>query len=242
MRIDCNEVGFEKENIEALCRIGDSTKKVKDRTKGYIGEKGIGFKSVFKVANVVHISSKAYSFRFDRRGMLGMITPIIETFPSSNLIGRLQRQIEGKETQLLLELLGESEFKRINDELQKLKPQILIFLRKIRKLTLHTPDQDVQFEIQRVAEDQDLDGKETATLTRTSSRNNEKTEEKYLIVRRLQGSLVKDDRRDNIDVTEAVLAFPVNKKGQPLVQAQDTYAYLPINDYGFNVSCFFSQY
>ena len=243
-RIDCNEVGFGKKNIEALCRIGDSTKKVKDRTKGYIGEKGIGFKSVFKVANAVHISSKAYSFRFDRRGMLGMITPIIETFPPSNLIGGVQRQVEGegKETQLLLELMGESEFKSINDELQKLKPQILIFLRKIRKLTLHTPDQDVQFEIQRVAEDQDLDGKETATLTRMSLRNNEKTVEKYLIVRRLQGSLAKDDRRDNIDVTEAVLAFPVYKNRQPLVQAQHTYAYLPINDYGFNVSCLFSQY
>jgi hypothetical protein len=240
MRIDCNEVGFEKENIEALCRIGHSTKKVKDHTKGYIGEKGIGFKSVFKVANVVHISSKAYSFRFDRRGMLGMITPIIETHLPANLIGGLEGRTQGNQTQLLLELVSESEFKSIIYELQKLKPQLLIFLRKIRKLIIHTPDRDVQFEIQSVPEDQDLDGKETATLTTTSLRNNKMTQEKYMIVRRLKRSLAEDDRRENVKVTEAVLAFPVNA-GRPLVHPQDTYAFLPINDYGFNVSCFLSQ-
>lgn len=237
MRVDCNEVGFEKENIEALCRIGHSTKKVQDRTKGYIGEKGIGFKSVFKVANVVYISSKAYSFKFDRRAMLGMITPIIETFPPANLIGGLKGRTQENQTQLLLELLSESEFKIITNELQKLKPQILIFLRKIRKLIIHTPSQDVQFEIQSITEDHDFDGKETATLIRTSLRDNKKTEEKYLIVRRLEDSLVKDDRRKDVEVTEAVLAFPVDK-WRPLVHAQDTYAYLPINYYGFNVSCF----
>ncbi|KAH6668745.1 hypothetical protein B0J14DRAFT_518033 [Halenospora varia] len=233
MRIDCNEIGFKKENIEALCRIGDSTKKVKDRTKGYIGEKGIGFKSVFKVANVVHISSKGYSFRFDRRGMLGMITPIIETFPPANLIGAPEGRTQGNQTQLLLELLGESEFKSIIKELHMLKPQMLIFLRKIRKLTVHTPERDVQFEIQTVAEDQDLDRKETATLTSTSLRDGKTTKDKYLIVRRLVHSLAQDDRRENVEKTEVVLAFPL-KQGRPRVRAQDTYAYLPINDYGFN--------
>jgi hypothetical protein len=237
MRIDCNEIGFKKENIEALCRIGDSTKKVKDRTKGYIGEKGIGFKSVFKVANVVHISSKGYSFRFDRRGMLGMITPIIETFPPASLIGAPEGRTQGNQTQLLLELLGESEFKSIIKELHMLKPQMLIFLRKIRKLIVHTPERDVQFEIQTVAEDQDLDRKETATLTSTSLRDGKTTKDKYLIVRRLVHSLAKDDRRENVEKTEVVLAFPL-KQGRPRVRAQDTYAYLPINDYGFNVSSF----
>jgi hypothetical protein len=159
MLIDCNEIGFKKENIEALCCIGDSTKKAKDRTKGYIGEKGIGFKSVFKVANVVHISSKGYSFRFDRQGMLGLITPIIEMFPPANLIGALERRTQGDQTQLLLELLSEAEFKSIIGELHILNPQMLIFLRKIQKLIVHTPERGVRFEIQTVAKDQDLDGK-----------------------------------------------------------------------------------
>lgn len=52
--IDCNEDGFTKENILALCRTGRSSK---TPGHGYTGEKGIGFKSVFKIANRVHVCS-----------------------------------------------------------------------------------------------------------------------------------------------------------------------------------------
>ena len=41
-----NEQGFSAENIRALCDVGNSTKK---GSAGYIGKKGIGFKSVFRV-------------------------------------------------------------------------------------------------------------------------------------------------------------------------------------------------
>ena len=41
-----NELGFNKRNVDALCSVGDTTKSKQD---GYIGEKGIGFKSVFLV-------------------------------------------------------------------------------------------------------------------------------------------------------------------------------------------------
>lgn len=42
-----NEQGFSAENIRALCDVGNSTKKT--ASSGYIGKKGIGFKSVFRV-------------------------------------------------------------------------------------------------------------------------------------------------------------------------------------------------
>ena len=42
-----NETGFSADNIRALCDIGNSTKK--GSNMGYIGNKGIGFKSVFRV-------------------------------------------------------------------------------------------------------------------------------------------------------------------------------------------------
>lgn len=43
-----NEIGFSAQNIEALCSVGASTK-ANMKKQGYIGEKGIGFKSVFLV-------------------------------------------------------------------------------------------------------------------------------------------------------------------------------------------------
>ena len=48
--IESNEDGFEEANVRAICSVGESTKK---STQGYIGEKGIGFKSVFKIASRV---------------------------------------------------------------------------------------------------------------------------------------------------------------------------------------------
>ncbi|KAL5344927.1 hypothetical protein ACLOAV_009880 [Pseudogymnoascus australis] len=166
--------------------------------------------------------------------MLGMIAPIFEDFPPENLIDELRTQIERKQTQLILELLRKSEFDNINNELKKIKPQILLFLHKIRKLVIHTPEEDVQFEIQRDTKDNDLDGQETATLTTTILRSDKKTTERYLIIRRVGRVPVKDDRRENVEVAEAILAFPLDEQGRPFAHSQDTYAYLPINDYGFN--------
>ena len=42
-----NEVGFAERNVLAICSMGESTKQASDA--GYIGNKGIGFKSVFKL-------------------------------------------------------------------------------------------------------------------------------------------------------------------------------------------------
>ncbi|KAK4647378.1 uncharacterized protein QC761_0000340 [Podospora bellae-mahoneyi] len=73
--------GFKKKNVRAICSAAESSKNVLPQ-KAYagerrlIGEKGLRFKSVFKVASSVWIRSGHYSFRFDRDGELGRIRPI----------------------------------------------------------------------------------------------------------------------------------------------------------------------
>lgn len=47
-----NEIGFSSDNVDAICAVGQTTKK---KEQGYIGEKGIGFKSVFRVTENPHI-------------------------------------------------------------------------------------------------------------------------------------------------------------------------------------------
>ena len=56
-----NEVGFTKSNVRSITAIGESTKK-KIQTGNVIGEKGIGFKSVFEVAEKVTIHSNGFDF------------------------------------------------------------------------------------------------------------------------------------------------------------------------------------
>src|SRR5665213_1578954 len=58
-----DEAGFERAHVESLCDIGNSTK---HNREGYIGEKGIGFKSVFLISDRPHIISNGYSFHFRR--------------------------------------------------------------------------------------------------------------------------------------------------------------------------------
>src|SRR5213075_1003116 len=62
IEIESNEDGFSVPNVAAICNVGKSTKY---GVYGYIGEKGIGFKSVFKIARRVHVQSEPYSFAFD---------------------------------------------------------------------------------------------------------------------------------------------------------------------------------
>ena len=66
-----NEIGFQEENINAICSAGESTKKY---SSGYIGQKGIGFKSVFRISNSPEIHSNGYHIMFDREK--NMIEPI----------------------------------------------------------------------------------------------------------------------------------------------------------------------
>lgn len=68
------QVGFTENNIRALCDVGRTTKK---HTVGYIGQKGIGFKSVFKITDAPQIHSKDFHVSFDlvKHSALGYVLP-----------------------------------------------------------------------------------------------------------------------------------------------------------------------
>ncbi len=69
-----NEVGFSERNIRAICDVGKSTKD--PSRSGYIGQKGIGFKSVFRVTNKPEIHSSGFHIQFDTTsGPIGYILP-----------------------------------------------------------------------------------------------------------------------------------------------------------------------
>ncbi|KAL7083731.1 hypothetical protein ACP275_14G180900 [Erythranthe tilingii] len=71
-----NEEGFSTENIRALCDVGNSTKK--GFNAGYIGNKGIGFKSVFRVTDAPEIHSNGFHIKFDKsEGQIGFVLPTI---------------------------------------------------------------------------------------------------------------------------------------------------------------------
>ncbi|XP_058188028.1 uncharacterized protein LOC131304709 [Rhododendron vialii] len=135
-----NEIGFSKENIESLCSIGKSTKKGR-RCQGFIGEKGIGFKSVFLVSGKPHIYSNGYQIMFDeapnRDCGIGYIVP--EWVPTRPTISDLQ-VIYGLSntlpaTTIILPLKTEK-LETVKQHLSEIHPEVLLFLYKIKRLSV----------------------------------------------------------------------------------------------------------
>ncbi|KAH7140312.1 hypothetical protein B0J13DRAFT_557512 [Dactylonectria estremocensis] len=223
VRIDCNERGFEKKHIEAICRICKSTKGGQNKSSGFVGEKGIGFKAVFKVASTVYISSGHYSFKFDRDAHLGMIAPVWQEFP--------ERRKKGW-TSILLKLSEDCNQEAIIDELQTYDPRILLFLRRLRKLSLKV---DTGFLSTRNFKTILSRGDRPPTNPVMMTLKKDRTESNYFVWRHQVNGLPKEARRTGITSSEIVVAFPLSKdKTEPLVERQSVYAFLPVRDYGFN--------
>ncbi|KAF5465031.1 hypothetical protein F2P56_015064, partial [Juglans regia] len=83
-----NEQGFSAQNIRALCDVGNSTKK--GSNAGYIGQKGIGFKSVFRVTDAPEIHSNGFHVKFDiSEGQIGFVLPTLVPPCNIDLYSRL---------------------------------------------------------------------------------------------------------------------------------------------------------
>lgn len=233
LRIDCNEVGFAPANVEAICRIARSTKQ--DRSQGYIGEKGIGFKSVFKIADVVWISSQPYTFKFDRTARLGMIAPVWEDL--QNFPGETQSGI----TQFYLQLSREKDAQGEEDLSKQLRffdSTLLLFLRKLKKIDIVVNDHDwtKRFISHITRWDTQAYGGEMITIKKNWTKTKKADETlRYLVVRHSTTDMPIEPKRKGIQASEAVLAFPFIGNN-PAFHLQKAYAFLPIRDSGFRVS------
>lgn len=222
LRVDCNETGFTESNVRAICKIGESTKAGHGKSARYVGEKGIGFKSVFKVASEVYISSRSFSFKFDQSKAVGAIAPIWSEFPE-----RLQPGY----TSFYLKLSKDSDENQIAHDIQRLDPTMLLFLRRLREINLNVM----------------VDGQMwTRTLRRLDILNRGgpitqlhrgPTVSDYIVVKHLVSGLPEDKERIGVMESEISLAFP------PLEETSEghthaVYAFLPIRDYGFKVDSF----
>jgi len=250
---ECNELGFSPANVKAICDIGASTKIRERNPRGfigtsctphprrlplltriyaYVGEKGIGFKSVFTVADKVHITSGPYSFHFDKTTPLGMITPALGDFESPSGSGWTP---ESGWTTFQLHLAPSENGNDLSAQLRDVRPTLLLFLRKLRALSISipavSPHKAINIEVRRT----DDVGRDMVSLERI--RDGEHTVERFVLVRHLAQTPVGEPSRENVKESEIVLAFPVTEAREPVQRIQDVHAFLPLRCYGFKV-CF----
>ncbi len=226
--VSCNEVGFSRKNVEAICRIGRSTKSGQYHSTGYIGEKGIGFRSVFKVADVVWIKSGHYSFKFDKSEILGMIAPIWTDFPDPILA-------RPGYTSILLQLSEGYDEEGIIKEIEAFDPRLLVFLQKLKHLDITITRPSGQKSSTVIAR-QDRGGRTNDVQYVTLQRNNDF--QRYMIIRHPVRELPSDPKRPGYVESDLLVGFPVTSDGYPVVESQFAHAFLPIRDYGFKVCPF----
>lgn len=225
-RSDCNEVGFTFQQLDALTRIGMSTKNTTTGgRKGYIGEKGIGFKSVFKVADVVNVASGFYEFKFDRRETIGMMLPVPSRFPSDD-------RVKGH-TQVLLQIKRRNDYNQTRVDLEGIESPILLFIRNLKQLTISINGENRVYRCRTQIPDNDFGG-ETTTISETT--DNETKTTKYVIHRQTFEGFPPESRREGIHSSEVVVAFAIKDKATPITKIQQVFAFLPIHSYGFPVS------
>jgi len=218
-------------DVRQICHTGKSWKRLRP---GYVGEKGIGFKSVFQIASKVHIQSNAFSFSFEYKGgitsedKLGIVTPI----PENEVIPSNQRPL----TRMTLTLNNSIPYTELVSHFTDIPESLLLFLSKLEeiRIAIQFPGQD-RIVSTTFRKSHEADG--ITRLSKLADTRNSPTERRYHITKTLVSGLPNDDARLDINECEVVLAFPIEGDGRPRISTQiDVFAFLPVCTVGFNVS------
>ncbi|KAI9759220.1 MAG: hypothetical protein M4579_002508 [Chaenotheca gracillima] len=233
--IDCNEIGFKDAHVRALCNVGKSTKTSStDSQDGYIGEKGIGFKSVFKVAKRVHIYSPPYSFDLDNSREMGIITPCWVSNPES-ISSRLGVDYQ---TQLTLFPLDGEDFWNLAEDFQQIKPTLLMFMRRLKSIEISVgpcSGRPNQFRHSKVTHTTDWssDGRYITIHTVDAATNScPPIQRKFSVSRYICRELPHEPLRELAETSQVVLAFPIDQDFNPVDETQEVHAFLPVRDVG----------
>jgi len=220
--IQNNEIGFSPENVDAICNVRKTTK---SKIQGYIGEKGIGFKSVFRITTMPYIFSNGYQFCLPERDEetgLGYIVPCwVANIPSG---------IDPKQTTIILPLdKPDFGYERIEGMLQDIEPETILFLSKLKEIQIRTDGGDnltilkddkqaplIQILIEGIKQGKKYsEVREFLLFTQTVNRPPD----------------VSHEKRTDIDERDVAIAFPTDDNKNSIGKI---FAYLPVrSDTGF---------
>ncbi|XP_055510244.1 uncharacterized protein wu:fj29h11 isoform X2 [Leucoraja erinacea] len=216
-----NECGFEEKNIRAICDVGCSTKG--KHKYGYIGQKGIGFKSVFKVTDTPEIHSNGFHICFDKlSGPMGYILPHwAEDQRPVELTGSEAEKARWT-TKIVLPLKPQNQ--QMQNLFHDIDPSLLLFLHRLRSITIINKVKGQDFLVTR----KDLANNILEVKHRTGA-------DHWLVVKSI---LDARKIKDNVECTELALAFKLvtekrsqRPRSQP--EKQPVFAFLPLRSFGF---------
>ncbi|KIW13179.1 hypothetical protein PV08_08366 [Exophiala spinifera] len=224
--VESTEKGFTLENVISICSVGKSSKA---RVIGTTGEKGLGFKSVFGIADYAHIKSGHWSFGFKHRkgeDGLGMVAPlwIDDTAPLSKGIGtRLTLRYSDHSTNFAGRLVSEFE---------KIPKTIMFALRQLKKLEVFVDCVDGRSDRLKLEKPRHL--YPYKMRIETTVEGNFGAHTSGTTVLRLLTTKVRDlpcdDRENRHPKNKVTVAFEVGHTGRPVIttSGQHVFACLPV--------------
>jgi hypothetical protein len=209
-----NEIGFTQRDVESICSVGDSTKVgIADTT----GEKGIGFKSLFKAVDEVTISSNGYHFQFSANRPCGRVVPEWKELPPE-----YQKPNYKDKTVFLLTFSNAKKLATVKEELRKFDAKLLLFLRRLRIIEI-----DIEGRITRIErKDHGPVGQRVSQLI---SHGDSIVDSQYAMVSIKSPVTVVDAARPGFKDTTVTLAFPLSTE----TEYCHAYNCLPICPTGF---------
>nr|GEX45800.1 DNA binding,ATP binding protein [Tanacetum cinerariifolium] len=235
-----NEKGFSSKNIDSVCSVGRSTEKGL-RKRGYIGEKGIGFKSVFLITSQPYIFSNGYQIKFNEKPCqhcnVGYIVP--EWVEEDSILSSIQKEYGSStalpNTILVLPLRGDK-VQQVKTQLSSVHPEVLLFLSKIKRLSVRGgneyPSLDTLSAVSISSEKNFVTSKSMdadSYLIHLKTGNDIANESGYHMWK--QRFPVKQENKVDVrrEVEEWVvtLAFPIEKRLQGSSRCPGIYAFLP---------------
>ncbi|XP_058745309.1 uncharacterized protein LOC131618058 [Vicia villosa] len=236
-----NEKGFSRENIESICSVGRSTKKA-NKNLGYIGEKGIGFKSVFLVTAQPYIFSNGYQIRFNEMPCphcsLGYIVPEwVEEKPSLLDITKIYGKDSLPTTTMILPLKPDK-VNPVRQQLSSIHPEVLLFLSKIRHVSVREDNADpdmksetsvsISSEVKLVTTKNMNVESYTIHLSAGKNRSDKKECNYYMWKQKFPVKLENlVERRMGVEECVVTLAFPHHERLRKNTSLPGVYAFLP---------------
>ncbi|XP_055961134.1 uncharacterized protein LOC126673391 [Mercurialis annua] len=238
-----NEKGFTAKNIESICSVGNSTKKG-NRKRGYIGEKGIGFKSVFLISAQPYIFSNGYQIRFNEKPCpdckLGYIVPEwVEDIPSLSDIKQIYGSSSSVPTTTLILPLKPDKMNAVKQQLSSIHPEVLLFLSKIKRLSVREGNEDARLNtVNAIAITKETNFKtrknidaESYTLYLSTADNGDSLGGECSYYMWKQKFAVKQEnkveKRTEVEDWVVTLAFPNENRLQRGTRSPGVYAFLP---------------
>tara|TARA_R100000935_G_scaffold56440_1_gene87969 strand:+ start:143 stop:2152 length:2010 start_codon:yes stop_codon:yes gene_type:complete len=141
-----NGKSFTQNDVEALCRSGSSNKQRGGETIGY---RGIGFKSVVNIANVVNIISGNFKFSFERKKTIHALDNVIDVplIRIPHIFSSEDIELENEITEIISEFNYNTVFVFGNvieeisrEELKGLDRSSLLFLKNLNEVHIDYKD------------------------------------------------------------------------------------------------------